>query len=323
MKIGFVSEQLDVRGTCVSMYDYADYNEKLLNNKSVIFTVKNSNHDQIAIDKFVKRFTVIFCDNFNDIDNNLDGCEILYIIKYGTNDGKISKKIKTVIHCVFDLSDPHGDVYAAVSSTLAKKYGKTLYVPHMIALEPSKTGENLREELGIPKDGIVFGRHGGMDTFDLQWARVAIVNAINLKPNLYCVFVNTPVFYRHPRMFFLNKIVTSEQKNKFISTCDAHLECGSLGHSFGLSMGEFSVNNKPIIAFKTNGWMWNTAHLDILGDKGIYYKDENELYKILLEFNPGEYKTKDNNCYKDYTPEKVMEIFDKVFVKNNNLKNNC
>ena len=38
VKIGFYTEQLDVRGTCVAIYDYAHYNEVLLNNDS--FSIK-------------------------------------------------------------------------------------------------------------------------------------------------------------------------------------------------------------------------------------------------------------------------------------------
>ena len=44
----------------------------------------------------------------------------------------------TCVHCVFDLSEPHGDIYAAVSETLAKKYNKTVFVPHMSIFQPNK-----------------------------------------------------------------------------------------------------------------------------------------------------------------------------------------
>jgi hypothetical protein len=106
-------------------------------------------------------------------------------------------------------------------------------------------------------------------------------------------------------------------KNKFIQTCDAHIECGSMGHSFGLAIAEFSVNNKPIIAYlghKNNSQIWNDSHIKILGDKGIYFSDEKDFYHIITNFDPEEYKNKDVNAYKKYSPENVMKIFKEVFL---------
>jgi hypothetical protein len=34
----------------------------------------------------------------------------------------------------------------------------------------------------------------------------------------------------------------------------------------------------------------------------------------MLEFNPNDYINKDMNCYKDYTPDKVMKKFKEVFI---------
>lgn len=36
MKIAFLSNKLTLRGTEAAMYDYADYNENLLNNQYII-----------------------------------------------------------------------------------------------------------------------------------------------------------------------------------------------------------------------------------------------------------------------------------------------
>lgn len=314
IKIAFHTPKICVRGTSVALYDYAHYNETLLGNRSVIIVPKSSllDNDDLVFRKFSKRFQVLFYDDKEHMECLISDCDIFYCIKYGTYDQIVSDNIKTVIHCVFDQTEPHGNVYAAVSKTLANKFGKDLFVPHMIGLEPSRTKENLRRHLGIPENAIVFGRHGGQDTFDLEFSRNVIRRIVREVPNIYFVFVNTPEFDNHPKIFFLPKIVVSNEKNRFIQTCDAHLECGSLGHTFGLSMGEFSVNNKPIIAY--NGSVWNTAHIHILKDKALYYKDENEFYNILTTFNPREWESRDNNCYKEYSPEKVMKIFKEVFI---------
>ena len=320
IKIGFHTPQIDVRGTCSALYDYAHYNELLLKNKSIIVvpqkSIINNSNDLIAIEKFEDRFRIVFYEDKEDLQKILEDekCDIIYSIKYGTNDNFIFDNIKNCIHCVFDMSQPHGDVYAGVSHTIATKYGKSAFVPHMIGLKPSETGENLREELGIPKEALVFGRHGGEDTFNIDFVKDSIKKIVRQRDDIYFIFVNTPAFDDHSHIFFLKKIIKDEDKNRFIMTCDAHLECGTLGHTFGLSMGEFAVNNKPIIAY--GGWTWNTAHKDILGYNAIYFNDQNDFYDLITTFDPIKYSNIDFNCYKDYTPEKVMIKFKEVFIDN-------
>ena len=149
LKIAFQTQQLDIRGSCVAMYDYALYNEKLLKNTSIIVTDyrRKSLCDTIAILKFSKRFPVYFYKDKEDLYEYLkkQKVDIVYSIKYGKKDEVNFQDIKTVVHCVFDLSEPHGDVYAGVSETLAKKYKWPLFVPHMVGLQPSIRKENLRK----------------------------------------------------------------------------------------------------------------------------------------------------------------------------------
>lgn len=316
VKIAFHIDQLDIRGTGVALFDYANFNEKLLGNESVIIVPQatvNKSHSQ-ALQKFTHRFQKVLA--YKDLETVLEEekCDLLYCIKYGKNDGVFSKKVKTVVHCVFDLSEPHGDIYAGVSEALVKKFNKELFVPHMVSLPPSKTKEHLRKQFNIPEDAVVFGRYGGADTMNLQFCWEVIGHLVQKRKDFYFLFINTPQIVKHPRVLYLPTITTENDKNLFINTCDAYLECGNLGHSFGLAIGEFSVNNKPIIAYKGPN-MWNTAHFDILGDKGIYFSNAVEFYKILESFNPDDYKDKDLNCYRDYSPEQVMKIFDDIFLE--------
>lgn len=310
----FHNDRIDERGTCVSMYDYGHYNEVILNNKSIIMTKKSGDHVPEVIHKFSKRFKILYYNNESEIEELVKNYDIFYTITYGTkNINKVNvTNIKYCIHCVFDLSEPHGDVYAAVSKTLADKFNSPLYVPHMVGLMSSRTKENMRKELGIPEDAVVFGRHGGRDTFDLHIAKKAIVNAVNAFEHIYFIFVNTPVFYNHVRIIHLDKIIDLGEKNRFICSCDAMIHAQSLGETFGLCIGEFSVNNKPIICY--NGKVWNGHYLNILKDKAFYYKTEDELYSILTTFNPKERPNKDWNQYKQYSPENVMKKFKEVFI---------
>ena len=241
-------------------------------------------------------------------------CDVLYCIKYGLNDGILSKKVKTIIHCVFDMTEPHGDVYAGVSSSLSKKFGSTLYVPHMISLKKNNNS-NLKTILGIPENGIVFGRYGGIDTFDLKWCWNVIEEIVNERDDIYFLLNNTVKLKEHNQIKYQKNIVSEEDKNKFINTCDCYIECGSLGHSFGLAIGEFSVFNKPIMAYKNKN-IWNRAHIDILGDNALYFENKEEFKSLLCGFRKDYYIGKDLNFYRDYSPEKVMEKFKAVFLEN-------
>jgi hypothetical protein len=82
------------------------------------------------------------------------------------------------------------------------------------------------------------------------------------------------------------------------------------GESFGIACGEFSIKNKPIIT-------WNGSrernHIEILKDKGIYYNNYEDLLNILINFNID--KNKNWNCYNEFLPEKVINKFDKVFLR--------
>jgi len=314
--IAFHTPQIDVRGTCVALYDYARYNEEILGNKSII-TSKQSNedtyiHDHIAVIKFTKRFPVYFYTDKQDLHSYLkkSNVNILYAIKYGKKDDIIFPDIKMVVHCVFDLTEPHGNVYAAVSQTLAQKFNYPLYVPHMVSLKPPIYKENMRSELKIPESAIVFGRHGGLDTFDLTFAMKCIHEVVQIRDDIYFIFINTVKFSNHPRVIYLDKIIDDGEKNRFINTCDAMVHAQSLGETFGLAIAEFSINLKPIITYSGN--VLNNTYRKILKNNAIYYETYNDLKDILLTFKKG---TKGINCYEEYTPKKVMTIFNEVFIQ--------
>ena len=318
-KIAFHIYFFCVRGTSTALYDYAHYSESILQCESIFVapksSIKENKNVDIALKKFQKRFKIFYYDDMMDLDNILEkeDCDMLYVIKYGTNDGVYSTKIKTCVHCVFDMSQNHGCVYAGVSEQIAFKFGNNnLYVPHMV-IEPFQNKENLREKLGIPFESKVFGYHGGSDSFNIHFAINAVKKASRLFPDVYFLFVNIPRFdNNNSRIIFLNKIVEIEDKAMFINTCDCCLEAQSLGQSFGLSLSDFSVNNKPIITY--GGIVLNDNYKRILGDKATYYYEEEGLIEILKNFKKEDYENKDLNCYKEYSPEKVMKIFKDIFL---------
>lgn len=315
VKIAFFSTSLGYRGTEIALYDYAHFNEKILGNVSYIFNCKN-NHP--VVDKFVNRFNdrCYFGLSFDELDEIIlkEKIDIVYSIKYGSNDGVLFKNAKNVVHAVFDSTSPHGDVYAAISDWLNENQKQNNpVVPHMIHLD--NTTESLREELHIPKNAIVFGRHGGDSTFNLEFVKKAIIKTLLNRRNndIWFVFLNTPSFYKHKRIIYLPPSADLKYKTKFINTCDAMIHARNDGETFGLACGEFSIKNKPVITCKIG----EQAHISILGDKGIYYDylDEKSLIKIFESFHSFQ-KGNNYDMYSEkYGPEAVMRTFEEVFIK--------
>jgi GR25 family glycosyltransferase involved in LPS biosynthesis/tetratricopeptide (TPR) repeat protein len=312
--IGFHSNQLCERGTEVAMYDYAYYNEKMYGNKSIIFYCKhNPNNDVNVIKKFELKFKCYAYDNFLDIEQiiNNEKIDYFYNCKSGSrNDNQLIKSCPNLIHAVFTV-DPHGERYATISKSLSKKHNNTVdYVPHMLNL-PS-CHENMRHQLNIPNDAVVMGRYGGYYQFDIQIAHEAIKTILNTETNLYFVFANTNVFYKHPRIIYLDKIIDLENKVKFINTCDVMIHARSDGETFGLAVGEFSSCGKPVITCKSH---IDNAHIDILGEKAIIFNTEESLVEIFKNIKYIINSRSDWNAFGDYTPENVMTKFFKVFIE--------
>jgi hypothetical protein len=309
--VGFLDYSLTERGTSTALFDYAFYNEKILGNTSIILYPKNKNNNKDTVDKFVKTFDKVYeMDNIQNLDTYIENnkIEILYIIKFGKNDGIISKKCKTVVHCVFDASQPHGNIYAAVSPWI-KNYKKNIkWVPHMINLPEVKT--NMREKLKIPQEAIVFGRYGGYEQFNIKYTYDIIYNVAKRNKNIYFLFANTKKFCQDlDNIIHLNQITNLNEKVEFINTCDAMLWGRTDGETFGLSIGEFTIKNKPIIATKD---CFYKAHINLLKENALWY-DEKTLEHILVNFKKDTHKV--DNLYLEFTPEKVMKIFNEVYLQ--------
>ena len=315
VKIAFWDNSLSERGTTVALYDYAYYNKKLLNNQSIIlYNGSKSENNNNVINKFKKEFDVFPVNNFNEVDNILkeQKCDIFYIIKAGLYDEQVSNVIKTVVHCVFNCNEEHGNVYASIAPWVLNNDGRYPWVPHIMSLPDSH--EDMREKLNIPSNAIVYARYGGFNQFDITYVYPIIYNVAKNNPLIYFLFANTKKFCDNlPNIIHLDPIIDLNEKVKFINTCDAMIWARLEGEIFSCSMGEFSIKNKPIICTKKN--IDALGHVHLLGDKAIWY-DETNLENILTTFNKTENAKKDWNAYKEYTPEKVMQKFKKVFIDN-------
>ena len=322
MKIAFWDNSLSERGTSVALYDYAHFNETLLGNKSVVFycNKRGDNHSDV-IHKFTKRFDKVYAvDDFKHVDAIIqeEQCDFLYIIKSGEWDEKVSAVVPTGVHCVFNCRQPHGTVYAGISpfirGMMNEEY-ECLYhiVPHMVHLP--KVNGTMRAQLGIPESATVFGRYGGHGQFDIPYVQDTIIRVAETFPHKYFVFVNTEDFVKtrgspkFANILFLTSIVDPEKKAEFIETCDAMVWGRSDGETFGLSIAEFSIKNKPVFLTQCGF----PAHQYFMREKGIWY-DKDTLYDLLCTFDKDSAKGRDWNAFREYTPEIVMRQFSNVFL---------
>lgn len=300
------------------MFDYAFYNQKLLSNESIVVHHKHHpvNSEEV-VNKFKQHFKVVGAEDFRDALKSLEteNVDAVYIPKHGRNDGAAFPCCKNLIHAVFtaDVKEKHGDRYACVSHWLSQEFGGLVpAVPHMIDL-PDLYG-NLRIEYGIPKDAVIFGRTGGLDTWDIPWVRASVVGAVKTNSKVWFLLQNTPVFCHHPRIIHIHTSVDASFKTRFINSCDAMIHARKQGESFGLACGEFSSRNKPVITW---GGSPEKSHLSILGNKAIIYFNQNDLKSILTDSFVLNHPTPADgwNAYEDYTPEKIMPVFQKEFLQ--------
>ena len=310
MKVAFLTNHISYGGVDVSLYDYAHFNELLLGNTSIILTRDfRATHGEIY-SKFQKRFPVFFIESQEDIDRIAirEGVDVVYVQKSGEVDWFVSKSRPCGVHAVFDTRFPHGDVYAAISSSLNTLYHTRVpVVPYMVYVE--ECTDTFREELGIPPDALVVGRHGSYDSFDIEFVQRTVPALLDRHPTMYFVTMNTKPFAQHPRLIYLPRTTDLRVKRKFINTCDVMLHARTRGETFGLACGEFAVCKVPIITY---GLSTERAHIDILGEKCTTYSNSDELMAI---FEHGSWK-KDmsSNGYLAYTPPAVMAQFKAVFL---------
>lgn len=306
-KIAFHANQLSLRGTEIALFTYAKYNEEILGNKSVIFSSPNNNLD--ALKKFEERFEVKLL-NFWEyeqylISNNFD---YLYVIKGGNDEGLWLKTIPTLVHAVFRYNEPHGHRYFYVSDWLCKDQGypvETHSLPHICEKLPTPKYD-LRVKLDISKNSKVFGCYGGATEFNIQSVKEAIIDTVNNRKDTEFIFMNIDKFFEHPQIKFLPGTYDLEEKSAFVNACDAMIHARSGGETFGLAISEFALENKPIITYELSG---ERSHIDILGERGIYYRGREDVYDI---FNNLENYLKYDDYYKPYlqfSPEIIMNKF--------------
>ena len=325
-KIAFFAKHFTERGTDKTTYDYADFNESILKNESIIICFSDlilqkkglaKNNDKVK-KKYQERFKLIEILQIEDLETIIKKYKITHffvqshgfhrdIFKF--NNKKIWGNCVTIYQCAFGpMARQSSKKRLVVGDYLNKRYKKEIPVLSPIVRKHKYLG-NLRDKYNIPFHAEVIGRHGGKDTFDINFVKDAIIEVVQNNKNIYFLFLNTRRFSNHKNIIFINTFLNDKELNAFIDTCDAMIHGRKDGETFGLAPAEFSAANKPVITFNLSK---DREHIKILNEKAILYQDKEDLINIFKNFSNIKNSRIDWNGYRDYEPENVMKKFKRL-----------
>lgn len=298
------------------MYDYADYNETLLHHQSTIVTREydtcHYEADPDAYKKFAQRFPIVYYRHPHELNHLVTqyGFDVMYLQKAGSpRDGLCPTNCWTIVHAVFDSRVAHGDRFVPISDFVNRDSETNhMVLPYMVRI--ANTQADLRSELQLPKEALVFGTYSGKDVFDIPYVKHAVDMILQDEKNneIYFVFMNIVPWITHSRVRFLAGTSDMVRKRQFINTCDAMLYGRDGGETFGLACAEFSLAGKPVICRAKERCDF---HLTTLKDLKVTHNNILELLDILLHWkNKEAQKKRKENGYEYYTPERVMKIFE-------------
>ena len=355
-RLAFVS--VCTRGSGITVYDYADFGEALLGWRRPLFICTpapstKGHNDPLYIrivQAMVSRFgaeNVVQLPSWPPAPARLDeevrrhNITDVFLEKSGLRDGVLTRVhgVRNLVHATVYGTQPHGDVYARVGSSIG---GHGPIVPPVVRPPPAGSstlrGPNAIRGVcewsrgacpTIPHDATVFCRHGGAQQFNIGWAREAVVEVANRSVSdgtkIYFAFLTTsacassfclcaPHNCPHERVILLPP---ETDKHTFIRTCDAMLHARKEGETFGLAIGEFAVANKPIITANFSRRIDQTKleHHAILGATGVYYRNKSALIQILLDFDRTDAIRHDWRAYTQFEPRATMRRFDEVYLQ--------
>lgn len=309
MRVAFIEYVLGVRGTQGTVWAYADLNERILGNESIVISRSiPSYRDEDTTDEsilhFVERFLVYHVTDAEMDQRMLDlKIDVAYVVLHGGREWteRVPTTVPTITHFIFDATDARGTVRTAISEQVAR--GRCGVLPNIIMTR--ETGENLREELGIPAGARVFGRYGGYFTFDISWVKHTIIAIAEQNPDVYFLFMNTDPFTENCKnIIYLPSTPDIKYKSKFILTCDAMIHARREGETFGMACGEFAVLGRPVITY-AGAEVRDKAHVEYLGDMCLSYNDVSSLVERLTDPLP----VPKTCAYGNYTQERVAPLF--------------
>ena len=233
--VAFFDPNANERGASVAIHQYADYNERILGNRSVIALPREA--EGPSADMYRNRFpdTVAYgsVDDLGALSRQVD---VFYMLTYGHVPpfDLAALKCRSAIHCAL-----HGPQPARRRLRRRLRMGGRHLRHHRgpgRAPHRRPPGRRRGPAPGAEHspEAVVFGRYGGFTQFNIMAVMRTIAHAVASREDLYFVFINTAPFMEHPRVIYLPKTVDPAYKARFINTCDAMIHARAEGETFGL-----------------------------------------------------------------------------------------
>jgi hypothetical protein len=345
LALAFRENSLCERGTTLSLYDYADAWERLACGVSFVSAQDDScPQGASTLPRFEARFpgrvALTHDAEWGGLAGVVAAAGLAGVYQQMAGASWATHvwppcAARMMVHAVFDAKDPHGDAYAAISPTLARKPG-TGAVQYIVAQPPPGVDPaGLRPALGIPPKGqapaddtVVWCRHGGYGSMSLQFARDALCELLRRQRDVptrpWFVLLNTEPLAcgadvaAYGRVRYRPATTSREEVFTFLATCDACLHARLDGESFGLAVAECTRAGLPVL---TSGVRVNDGdhHLNALGELALTYLDGEGLIRAITGATPavrdGWRAAADayRALYADSRPEAAMVQFIRVF----------
>ena len=321
MMLGFQSKQLTERGTEVAMFEYALGARELLGHEARIYIPANPGKIVPRVkERFEEHFDVVVYDDPREIK-----CDALVVMKRG-RPGRVTEHVPELNHSFREASQPHGHRFAVLSDWIARTArhevplprGRTMRIPKLrkppvipyVLTMPSPHGD-MRAELGIPEEAVVFGRHGGIGTFNIPFVFDAIRDALAARKDIWFVLISVEPFVESDRVVHLPLTVDRAELRRFIDTCDYMLHAYTTGETFGLAPLEFALTGAPVITWLDSEMK---AHIDILPDDLLHgFHDHDDVLQLLTTL-PRRPEPVPSDLADRFSRERVMARFDEVFL---------
>jgi len=266
-----------------------------------------------------------------------------YFFNGGNYSGLWVKNTKKLTHAIFNNFEPHGDRYNYNSHWLYKKalfsrhritsdldISKLMFlhqspfeldtkipiswVPHIVE---SKIGDGsaFRSKYLIGKSNTVLGRIGGINEFNDRAAISGVIELLEKKEDLFCVFVNTKHFYAHKRLIYI-EYLSNEEKWDFYSACDILINGRLMGESFGFAVCEALASGKPIIAPSAiRNRRMDRNHIKVIADEDLLYNSQKDFVrKVSIQIESPKNSDILRSKVSDFRSEEVSKIFFQRFL---------